>query len=250
MREEMAKRVSTRIWNCEGFNRPKVTRTAKTQSFGNKKKMGFLKCLKDVASGRIARSNRLIGNHGVRICEKLEIHANPLLEALIGGTAVCTIEFLEVVLFDVKDFKYKDGTEEPNPFKENIKQLNEKTSYEMFKLVAGNYLVRLIGGEYLDIVEDLIDIPKLKKEFLNIYEYNEGDTKIFNELLELAQKDERPSPELRLFDSIFERVYNIASPVALFHIINFELLFRDSFTKIFLPGLLDVLKKENRERAH
>lgn len=212
--------------------------------------MGFLKRLKDVASGRIARSNRIIGNHGVRICEKLETHANPLLEALIGGTAVCTIEFLEAVLFDVKDFKYKNGTEEPNPFKENIKQLDEKNSYEMFKLVAGNYLARLIGGEYLDSVEDFIDIPKLKKEFLNIYEYNEEDTKIFNELIELAQKDERPSPELRLFDHIFERAYNIASPEALFHIMNFELLFRNSFTKIFLPGLLEVLKKENRERAH
>ena len=212
--------------------------------------MGFMKRLKDVASGRIARSNRIIGNHGVRICEKLETHANPLLEALVGGTAVCTIEFLEAVLFDVKDFKYKDGREEPNPFKENLKQLNEKNSYEMFKLVAGGYLARLIGGGYLDSVEDLIDIPQLKKEFLNIYEYNEEDTKIFNELIELAQKDERPSPELRLFDYIFERAYNIASPEALFHIMNFELLFKNSFAKIFLPGLLEVLKKENRERVH
>ena len=211
--------------------------------------MGFLKRLKDVASGRIARSNRMIGNHGVRICEKLETHANPLLEALVRGTAVCTIEFLEAVLFDVKDFKHKDGTEERNPFKENIKQLNERNSYEMFKLVAGNYLARLIGREYLNNVEDLIDISELKKEFLNIYEYNEEDVKIFDELIELAQKDKRPSPELRLFDYIFERAYNIAPPEALFHIVNFELLFRNSFTKIFLPGLLEVFQGENRKRA-
>lgn len=212
--------------------------------------MGFLKRLKDVASGRIARSNRIIGNHGLRICNKLETHANPLLEALVGGTAICTMELLEEVLFDVKDFKYKDGTEEPNPFKKNIKQLDEKNSYEMFKLVAGNFFARLIGGKYIGRVEDLIDIPKLKKEFLNIYEYNEEDTKIFNELLELVQKAERPSSELRLFDYIFERAYNIASPKALFHIMNFELLFMNSFTNIFLPGLVKLIEKENKERAH
>ncbi len=212
--------------------------------------MGFMTRLKDIASGKIATSNRLIGNHGLRICKKSDINANPFLEALVVGASMCTIEFLEAVLFDVKDFKYKDGREESNPFKENIKQLDEKNSYEMFKLVAGNYLARLIGGKYLHHIEDLIDVPKLKKEFLNIYEFDEEDTKIFNELLELAQKDARPSPELRLFDYIFERAYNKPSPETLFHIMNFELLFMNSFTKIFLPGLLELFKKENRERAH
>lgn len=213
--------------------------------------MGFLKRLKDVASGRIARSNQIIGNHGVRICEKLQTHANPLIEALVGGTAVCTIELLEAVLFDVKDFRYKDGTEERNPFKENMGQLNEKNSYEMFKFVAGGYLALLVKGGYLDSVNDLIDIPQLKREFLNIYEYTEEDIKIFNELVELAQKDERPSLEFRLYGHIFEKAYNIPFPEAPFQIMNFQLLFRNSFAKIFLPGLLEMLEKENRDdRAH
>jgi len=212
--------------------------------------MGFLKRLKDAASGRIAKSNRIIGNHGVRICEKLETHANPLLEALVEGTAVCTIEFLESVLFDVRDFKYKDRSEETNPFKENIKQLDVKNSYEMFKLVAGGYLAHLIGGGYFDSVKDLIDIPQLKREFLNIYEYNQEDIKIFNEFVELAQKDGRPSLEFRLYSYIFERAYKIPFPEVPFQIMNFELLFRNSFAKIFLPGLLEVLKKRKQDRSH
>jgi len=128
--------------------------------------MGFLKRLKDVASGRIARSNRIIGNHGVRICEKLETHANPLLEALVVGIATCTIQFLEAVLFDVKDFKYNDGTGEPNPFKENLDRLDEKSSYEMFKLVAGNFLIVLFAEGLLRDDETRINIPELRDQFL------------------------------------------------------------------------------------
>jgi hypothetical protein len=215
--------------------------------------MGFLKRLKDVASGRIARSNRIIGNHGVRICEKLETHANPLLEALVRGTAVCTIQFLEAVLFDVKDFKYNDGTGEPNPFKENLDRLDGKSSYEMFKLVAGNFLIVLFAEGLLRDDETGINIPELRDQFFNIYEYNDEDREIFYELLKLAQNDllgegreqGLPRQRFRLYEYIFKRTYNINPPEYTSQILNFILLFKKTGNEIFIPELIEVMKTVN-----
>jgi hypothetical protein len=95
--------------------------------------MGFLGYIRDVMSGKIAKSNQLIGNHGVRICKK--VGEASLLGVLVGATAYCTTDFLVELLFGntMKTFKYNDGSEEPNPFKENLGRLDETSSYEMFK---------------------------------------------------------------------------------------------------------------------
>ncbi|MBM4275640.1 MAG: hypothetical protein FJ134_14440 [Deltaproteobacteria bacterium] len=209
--------------------------------------MGFLKRIKDIVSGKIAKSNKLIGNHGVRICDKVnDVHS--LLNGLVVGTAICSIDLLEAILFEVQDFKYKDGNIEANPFKSNIGRLNEKNSYEMFKLVAGNYLAQLLGGGYFDNVQDFVDIQQVKREFLDIYEYSDEDIKIFDELIDLGkEKDSQLSIFYRLFCYIFERAYNIKPPETPFHIMNFAMLFIHSFNEAFLPGLLDVLK-QSQER--
>jgi len=202
----------------------------------------LLKRIKDIVTGKIARSNRLIGNHGVRICKKVE-DVPSLINGIVVGTTMCSIEFLEEIIFEVHDLKYEDGMEEANPFKKNIERLDDKNSFEMFKLVAGNYLSRLIGEGYFDSAMDFIDVSEVKKQFFEIYEYTAKDIRIFDELVGLAKKNERPSPEFRLFGYIFERAYNIKSPETVFHIMNFELLFMKSFREVFLPGLLEVLKQ-------
>jgi len=209
--------------------------------------------LKDVASGKIAKSNQLIGNHGVRICEKLGTHANPLLEALVGLTAMCTIEFLETVLFDVKDFEYKDGTQEPNPFKENLDRLDEKSSYEMFKLVAGYFFVGLFA-EGLLCGESMINIPELRNQFFNIYEFDDEDREIFyellklvkNDLLEEGRKDGLKIQALQLYEYIFKRAYNIKPPEFIFHMMNFGLIFKKMFSEVFVPALIEAMKEANK----
>jgi len=204
--------------------------------------MKFIKRFKDIVSGRIAKSNRLIGNHGQRICGKIG-DAPSFINALVVGAAMCSIEFLEAILFDVKDFKYNDGTKEANHFKKYIEQLDEKNSFEMFKLVAGNYLARFIGGGFFEKITDAIDAVKITDQFLELYEFSDEDKKIFCDLVQLAKKGGRPSPEFRLFNTILEKVYNIQPPETVFQIMNFELLFMGSFNDIFLPGLLEILKK-------
>ena len=140
---------------------------------------------------------------------------------------------------DVKDFNCDDGTVELNPFKKNMNLLKPDNSYVMFKLVAGNYFVRLLSQDYLEG-----DIEsELKRQFFTIYEYDESDIGVFNELLELAKKDQRPSAEIRLYDYIFEKSFKIEPPNALYNMMNFEYIFVASFNEIFLPGLLEVLRK-------
>lgn len=216
--------------------------------------MRFLKRLKNVASGRIAKSNRIIGNHGIRICEKLETHANPGFEALIRKIAICTIQFLESVLFDVKDFKYKDGAEESNPFKEHLDRLDEKSSYEMFKLVAGNFLIVLFAQGFLRDDDTRINTPELRDQFFNIYEYNDEDREIFYELLKLAQNDllgegreqGLPYQGFRLYEYIFKRAYNINPPQYAFQALNFMELLKKTGNEIFIPELTEVMKAVNK----
>lgn len=215
--------------------------------------MGFLGYLGDVISGKIAKGNRLIGNHAVRICEKLETDAS-FFAILVIGTAQCATEFLVELLFEVKKFKYDDGTEEPNPFKENLDQLDEKSSYEMFKLVTGNLLVGLFAEGLFCDDETRINIPELRNQFFNIYEYHDEDREIFYELLKLAQNDllgegrekGRPFQAFRLYEYIFKRAYNINPPEFPVQIMNFGLIFKGMFSEIFLPGVIDALKAVNK----
>ena len=204
--------------------------------------MGFLKRLKDTASGRILKTNLLIGNHAVRICKKLETIDNPLITALVYGASMCTIQFLESMFYEVKDFKYDDGTLELNPFKENMHLLIPDDSFVMFKSVAGNYLIHFIAEEYFEGTKDFVNVSETKRQFFTIYEYNDGDIQVFNEMFELAKKNQRPSAEMRLYDHIFEKAFKIKIPEALYMTIMFETLFLASFNETFLPGLLDALR--------
>jgi len=210
--------------------------------------MNIFKRIKDVASGRIAKSNSLIGNHGMRINEKLKKYQNPLFEAIVMGTAICTMEFLDSVLFDVQDFKHQDGTTYPNPFRANSDLLDRYNSYEMFKLVVGGYLALLFSGQYLDSIKDMVDTSQLKNDFFHIYEYNDADKITFDELFALAQKDERPSMEMCIYDNIFKRAYKIMPPESAYHMMNFEFLLRNSFYKIFLPGLVKALEDSPKKK--
>jgi len=123
---------------------------AKAKAYVKKEKVSFMGHLRDVMSGKIARSNSLIGNHGVRISDKVKKDSS-LLGVLVFGTAYCTTDFLEEWLFGTStdNFKYKDGPKEPNPFKEYIDRPDRKNSYEMFKLIAGYLLVGMFADGVL-----------------------------------------------------------------------------------------------------
>ncbi len=217
--------------------------------------MGFLGYIRDVMSGKISKSNQLIGNHGVRICKKVDEAS--LLGVLVGATAYCTTDFLVELLFGntMEKFKYNDGSEEPNPFKENLGRLDEKSSYEMFKLVAGSLLVGLFTEGLLCDDETRINIPELRNQFFNIYEYNDEDREIFYELLKLAQNDllgldakekGRPFQAFRLYEYIFKKAYNINPPEFPTQILHFMLISKKTFSEIFVPGLIEAMKMVNK----
>jgi hypothetical protein len=218
--------------------------------------MGFLGYIRDVMSGKIAKSNQLIGNHGLRICEKVEIDAS-LLGVIVGATAYYTTDFLVELLFGntlMERFKYNDGTEEPNPFKENLDRLDEKSSYEMFKLVAGNFLVGFFAEGFLRDDETRIIIPGLRDQFFNIYEYNDEDREIFYELLKLAQNDllgegrqeGLPFQAFRLYEYIFKKAYKINPPEYPGQILKFIFICKERLIDVFVPGLVEAIKTVNK----
>lgn len=204
--------------------------------------MGFLRRFKDIASGRVSKINHLFGNHAIRICEKLDNDTNENLRCIVIETSKCTIMLSEALLYDVENFRHDDGTIEFNPFKENMNRLNTTNAIVMFKLIAGNYLVRLIVGGYLERVQELV--PQIKSQFFEIYEFTDDEIKIFNELEKLAETDERPLPELRLYDYILEKAYNIKAPELPYQMLNFENIFLAMFNEIFLPNLLSSLEQD------
>lgn len=207
--------------------------------------MGFIGRLKDVMSGKIAKSNALIGDHGLRIDAKVK--ADPsFMGILVGAITYCTTDFLTDFLFQSHtwdNYKYKNGDEEPNPFKKYIDHLDRNRSYEMFKLVAGNFFVGIISVGLLSADERKIHIPELMDQFFTIFEYTDEDKEIFHELLKIAQVGDNNYPEWILYDYIFQRAYRIAPPEYLFQKMNFVAVLRSWFGQIFLPGLSKLLNQ-------
>lgn len=210
--------------------------------------MSFLKRLVDVLSGKISQSNTLIGNHGVRISDKVK-NDSSLLGIIVKSTAYCTTDFLVNLLFEslMEDFKYDNGDIEPNPFKEFINNLDRIRSYEMFKLIAGNLLAGIFANGLLSEDDARINIPELKKQFFDIYEYNDKDKEIFSELLKLGKDGGRPSPEIRVYDYIFERAYKINPPSYASQMMAFEILLKGLFNQIFMPGVTQLLQSGEKE---
>jgi hypothetical protein len=204
--------------------------------------------LKNIVSGRTTRSNRLIGDHALRICEKLEGIDSSFLAALAVEISESTAKFLDSVFFNVRNFKYDDGTIEVNPFRQNMDLLSPEDSFVVFKLVAGNYLVHLIAEEHVRGSKDRACLSETKNQFFSLYEYEDEDIEIFDELLELITTYERPTPEIRLYERIFERAFRIDAPQVLYHMLEFESLFMNSFNKSFLPHFLERLRISSESR--
>lgn len=236
--------------------------------------MGFLKYFGSLLKGEIGKGNQLVGNHGVRICEKVKINTDPFLRAIVGCTSFCSVQLLIDVLFETKKFKYKDGTQESNPFYENLHRLNVETSYEMFKIVAGYFFALfLVKCFYFLRYEDVENVneEQLKHSFFEIYEYSDEDKTIFVDLLEILEKRENNlehevykhkyeaimssqnmppldaegvgigAPEMRLYDYIFEQAYRMKSPNLLWQNMNFLILCASIFNSMFPEGFVEVL---------
>lgn len=237
--------------------------------------MGFLKYLGSVITGKIVKENQLVANHGIRICEKVRINTDPFLRAIVGSTAICTIGLLTSALFEIKKFKYKNGSQEPNPFYENLHRLNGETSYEMFKFVAGYFFALFfVKCFYFLRYEDVENVneEQLKHSFFEIYEYSDEDKIIFNDLLEIVEKREENlehevnkhnydeaimlsqnmppfdeggvgigAPEMRLYDYIFEKAYRMESPNLLWPSINFITFCISTYNATFPEAFVEML---------
>lgn len=204
--------------------------------------MSFFKKLKDNVSGRTSKINVLFGNHAIRISEKLVNIDNILIYHLVYGTSMYALGFLDSIYYEIKKFKYKDGTIELNPFKANMDLLTPDNSITIFRWVVGNYLVHLIAEGHLESIKNHMEISEIKSQFFTIHEFDKDDIQVFDQMLELAKKDQRPSPEIRLYDYIFEKVYKIEIPEDVYFMTLFEKSFIFSFNQLFLPELLEALK--------
>jgi hypothetical protein len=219
--------------------------------------MGFVKRIKDIASGRIAASNVLIWNHAIKICDKVA-HSESIHDKIVICCAASATTFLEYIILDMADFTNKDGTIEHNPFKHYINRLNRNSSYIMFKLVSGAFLALLLGELHFNDMENIEDC---KNNFFNVYEYTQEDINVFDEFISLFSKNESPSTEYKIFSNIFERAYNMPKPeglldnicefekacnmsspfVSLHHFMHFTISFRRWFRDVFSHCVCEAL---------
>ena len=114
--------------------------------------------------------------------------------------------------------------------------------------MAGNYLVHLIAEEHVGGIKDRAALSETKIQFFSLYEYEDDDIEIFDELLELITKYERPTPEIRLYERIFKKAFKIDAPEVLYHMLEFESVFVNSFNKSFLPHFLERLRISSESR--
>ena len=235
--------------------------------------MSFLKHFRRVVTGKIAKENQLVGNHGVRICEKIKKDDNPVVRAIVDTTVVCAVDLLTDLLFKTKDFTYNDGRKEPNPFAGNLNLLNRETSYDQLKFVAG-YFFALFITEVFDAFKNKYsenaDDAKLVNYVLELYEYREEDKIFFRELLDLVRKRKhnedigaydlsklhhslktegkeegvgRYAPEMKLYDHIFEKAYRIDPPQLGYQMMNFSIQCEIASHNIFPDGFWEVFSK-------
>jgi len=228
---------------CKNFIKEnKIKETLETQYIPVNQTMTGVRNLKDIVTGKIFKSNRLIQNHAVRFCEKIQNSDDKILWALVVQSSASTTYFLEVFLLEAPDFKYNDGTVEPNPFKKNLYRLDESKSCLIFKWVAGLYFSGMLAKNLLDQVP--IKIEKLQNDFFEVYEYDDEDIHIFFELKELwpnIDKKEGVYPQIKLYDYIFEKAYTMRPPDSVYHMQYFTLAFLKFFKESFLSGFLEAL---------
>lgn len=213
--------------------------------------MGFLKYISKVVTGRMAKENQLVGNHCIRIMEKVKNTPDNFLKAIVNSTAICSYHVLIGLLFDRKKYQYDDGFKEFNPFSTNIDKISRETSYEMFKLIAGYFFgLFLVTCFYYLRYEDVkgTEEDQLKNNFLTIYEFDAEDKKFFDDLLEVMSKmlsEDKGSvtPEILLYDYIYKKSFGKAPPELLVHYLKFTALCDNLYSSIFPDGFVKMLHK-------
>lgn len=67
-----------------------------------------------------------------------------------------------------------------------------------------------------------------------------------NDLLGEGREEGLPFQAFRLYEYIFKRAYNINPPEFPVQIMKFGLIFKEMFSEIFVPGLMEAMKTVNK----
>lgn len=213
--------------------------------------MGFLKYISKVVTGRMAKENQLVGNHCIRIMEKVKNTSDNFLKAIVNSTAICSYHTLIDLLFDEKKYQYADGFKEFNPFFTNIDKISREISYDMFKLIAGYFFgLFLLTSFYSLRYEDVkgTEEDQLKNNFLTTYEFDAEDKKFFDDLLEVMSKmlsEDKGSvtSEILLYERIFKQSFGKEPPELIVHQIKFTALCQNIYSSIFPDEFIKMLHK-------
>lgn len=203
--------------------------------------------LKNILSGRVFKSNRLIQNHVVRVCNKIDNSDDSVLYSLISSTSFSTLFILEHFYFDVPDYKYNDGRVEKNPFKQHLDKLDEHNSYSIFKWCSGLFFSGMIINNLFKNIP--VNVDTLRDSFFRIYEYNDEDKMIYFDLYNLwmnyKNNNEGPDPQVRLYDYIFEKGFKIQLTETLYFSMFFPGTFMLTFKDKFLNDFLELIKSHS-----
>jgi len=187
-----------------------------------------------------------------KICEKVETNDDQFLSALAITAAGCTMRVFGELL-ELKPAEYKDGPTEPNPFADNINLLNDTALYKMFKLIAGEFFVSChayIAARYSDTEHKdakNIYLKKLKHDFIEIFEYNDDDRAVVEELIRLYNSGDKGllATLNKLYDYIFAKAYKIDKPDVTYSYIMFIAILTDEFNGF--PSMVSEVVSDSKK---
>ena len=162
--------------------------------------------LKDVISGKIYKQNTLLFNNADRIYRKTESWPDSdFLKHWIRAAIVSSMSILNDLIFE--DFKVTNEQERvvnANSFKTNSQHLNERSVFELFKLLAGYHLTIFFKKErQLGLTQE-----EFEERVFSAFDFTRDDEKNYKELF--LEYSSNPPPYLgHLFDQFFTKGYEL-----------------------------------------
>jgi len=212
------------------------------------KKGTIIENLQDITKGNKGRSDVLLGNHLMRVRMKVN-GGDPFLEATIAVTSLFSTYLLGDFLFDTNIFRFGGEEYAINPFRANLSRLNEKNSFRLYKMVAGNIFAKLVSEHFGLRHRELenVDIGKIIENFFVIYEFDTEDMQFFNELLKAHEEGEDGLAEELLFKHIFENVFGMTPPEKIELREYFRKRFEYIYRKVIPHGFREIVREIKEE---
>ena len=203
--------------------------------------MGFWRYARDMLSGTIYKTNKIVGPNTVALLDKTQKLPD---SNFAKHWAVACILSCEVSLDSLLFRKYGSAT---NTFKKNIGKLNVSKVFEIMKLLTGAYLSVFKRKEKsANFLNELnISIEKMEKDIFYVFSFSHDDEKLFRKLDKEFDEDLNKY-FLHLYQKIFEKAYEMSDTKdADGYFLLVSTIFYD-YTRVFTSFFSNELKKTSK----